>query len=351
VTEGTRQQSRGVGRLSARAAWSLWALCVVLIALAALLNFLTDVNPLQYCCSAPSDRDRPWLDFLIDRYPFPTERQGPGLAVLTGILTLVYPTVGALVVSRLPRNPIGWIFCSIGLIYGVRSFTLAYSDYALLENFALPWGEYVAWVSMLVGFSGLVLLGMFLMLLFPDGRLPSRRWRIVAWTAIFAAGLNMFGDAFNPGALPTHGYIDNPFGVAGVIGGTLTTYDLFAASNLLGLILLAVCDLAALLSLTVRLRRARGDERQQLKWFLYAAGPAAVGLLVYLLSSIVLIYLRNFSVEHQAYYANFYVSLDPALFALLVLPVFTYVAILRYRLYDIDRLINRTLLYGRSPCA
>ena len=105
-------------------ACSLWALCVALIALGVLLDFFTADVPLQ-----PGER-------LL--------RLGPGLAVLTGVLSLAYPTVGALIASRLPTNPIGWIFCGVGLLYGVRRFTGAYADYALFENIALPGGEHAA---------------------------------------------------------------------------------------------------------------------------------------------------------------------------------------------------------------
>src|SRR5919112_2042823 len=152
-------------RASAWLAWSVCAVCVVLIALALLLDFMTDQQSL--------------MQFS------PGERYEPGFAVLTGVLSLAYPTVGALIVSRLPANPIGWIFCGVGLLYAARRLTEAYADYALLENFAFPGGEYVAWFTTWVGFAVPVLAGVFLMLLFPDGRLPSRRWRNVAWAAVF----------------------------------------------------------------------------------------------------------------------------------------------------------------------
>jgi hypothetical protein len=105
----------------------------------------------------------------------------PLYAVLTGIVSLVYPMIGAIIVSRLPANPIGWIFCIVGLLYQVQHFALAYANYAVAKNFALPWGEYVAWSSTWVGFAGLILVGASLMLLFPDGRLLSRWWQIAAW--------------------------------------------------------------------------------------------------------------------------------------------------------------------------
>src|SRR5215213_10597293 len=277
-------------RTAAWLAWSLWAVCAALVALALLLDFLTADVPL-----VPGERQL---------------RLGPGLAVLTGVLSLAYPTVGALIASRLPTNPIGWIFCSVGLLYAARRLTEAYADYALLENFALPWGEYVAWFTTWVGFAGPVLAGIFLMLLFPDGRLPSRHWRLVAWIALLAAALTVLGDAFAPGQLRTHPYIENPFGIVGVIGSELTTYEFFAASLVLGTALLLMISLIALCSLFLRMHRARGDERQQLKWFLYAAVPAVVSLSPALLDAMLVHFTSNFLLFNTAYNYNVIVSWD-----------------------------------------
>jgi hypothetical protein len=190
-------------RTAAWLAWSLWAVCVVLIVLAL------------------------WLDFLTDLIVTEGPRLGPTMAVLTGVLSLAYPTVGALIASRLPTNPIGWIFCSLGLLYIAQRFATAYADYALLWNFAFPGGEYAAWFSHVVQYPGIILAGVFLTLLFPDGHLLSRRWRIVAWMAVLGGGLTGISDAFNPDGLDTHQYVENPFGVSAAIGGGLTTYELF----------------------------------------------------------------------------------------------------------------------------
>src|SRR5215208_6913394 len=333
VTKGTRKHEWGVGGMSRRTAawlaWSVCAVCVVLIALALLLDFLTDTTFL------PRDA-----------------RVGFGLAVLTGVLSLAYPTVGALIASRLSTNPIGWIFCGVGLLYVVQRLTEAYADYALLENFALPGGEYVAWFSTLADFSGRILAGVFVMLLFPNGRLLSRRWRIVAWTAVLGAALIALNDAFYPGLLPTHSFVKNPFGVVGVIGGRVTTYDFFTTSTLVGETLLLTSILAALFSLFVRLHRAWGDERQQLKWFLYAVVPAVVGFSFILLSYIIvdfteLVFINPFEPFGGIFWSIHYVPV----FSLLFVPVLTYIAIVRYHLYDIDVVINRTLVYGAlSAC-
>ena len=306
-------------------AWSIFAVCVALIALALLLGIIAR-----------------------ESFPFrPGERLDPSLAVLTGVLSLAYPTLGALIASRLPTNPIGWIFCGVGLLYSAQRFTEAYADYALLVNRALPAGEYVAWSSSVWG-PGLALAGVFVMLLFPDGRLLSRRWRIVAWAALFGAALGTLGDAFMPGNLFPHPYVKNPFGVAEAIGGGITTYDLFAAAGFFGRTLVSMSNLAALFSVVLRLYRARGDEREQLKWFLYAAVPSA-----FCLSIILLDYMLFLFTTHFLGYTTSLLSLEvhnyvrhAGVFALLLLPICTYIAIVRYHLYEIDVIINRTLVYG-----
>jgi signal transduction histidine kinase len=329
-------------RAATRLAWALWVVCVVLIALSLLLDFLLKDDALSHARIGYRLSHISQIRSLI-------------LAVLTGVVSLVNPTIGALIVSRLPRNPIGWILCGVGLLYQIRHFTLAYADYALATAFALPWGEYLAWFSTWIGFAGLILAGVFLMLLFPDGRLLSRHWRIVAWAAVSGAALAALADGFYPGRLTTHGYAENPLEALGFIGSGLTTYGSLAASKVLASVLLLVSTLAALFSLAVRLQRARGDERQQLKWFMYAAAPAAVCITVFLVEVMISNYSTNLmfmimntlSARYEVFTTSSYV---PAV-ALLVLPIFTYIAILRHHLYDIDVLINRTLLYGSlSAC-
>ena len=294
------------------------------------------------------------FDFAApESYPFlPAQRLGPGLAVLMGVLSLACPTVGALIASRLPANPIGWIFCGVGLLYAEYRFAQAYTDGALLEGLALPGGEYVVWFSAW-GDAGWILAGVFLMLLFPDGRLPSRRWRIVAWAAVLGTALAALARALMPGSMRSDYFVANPFGLVGAIGG-VTTFDFFAALNLVGMALLLVGILAAVVSLIRRLRRAREDERQQLKWFMLAAVPAAIGLVTIHLHMMVITFTGNFTayptlvlfpVNSQSFKVINMVGGVTTL-ALLLVPVCTYVAILRYRLYDIDVVINRALVYG-----
>jgi hypothetical protein len=248
----------------------------------------------------------------------------------------------------------------MGVLYTAGRFTSAYADYALWENFAFPGGEYVAWVSSLVWFATLTL-GVFLILLFPDGRLPSRWWRLVAWAALLGAALAVLGFGFIPDDLiVSHPYVENPFGVIGVIGGRLTTYELFGASRFLSMTLLLTSSLAALFSLFARLHHTRGNERQQIKWFLFAAVPLTVFLGLFELSLII----TNLTYDFLTY--DFLIRMadivscrcrsnlaGPALdavqlvavIALLCVPIVTYIAILRHRLYDIDVVINRALVY------
>src|SRR5215211_238881 len=339
VTKGTRKQGRGVARMSHRTAawlaWSLCAVCVALIGLALVLDFLTgEVIPAGE----------------------PGERPGLGFAVLTGVLSLAFPMVGALIASRLPNNPIGWLFCGMGVLYTAGRFTGAYADYALVENFAFPGGEYEAWFSSCLWFATLTL-GVFLILLFPDGQLPSRWWRLVAWAALFGVSLAVLGFGFMPDYLiVSHPYVQNPFGVIGVIGGGLTTYEVFGASRFLGMVLLLTSSLAALFSLILRLHHTRGIERQQIKWFLFAAVPLTLFLGLIELDLIILNLSYDFYLRFDFLFNNG-TSIFPswqtfngvqyvAVFALLSTPVFTYISILKYRLYDIDLVINRTLVYG-----
>src|SRR5215204_156836 len=352
VTKRTKKQDREGGRVSLRTAaclaWSVCAVCVALMVLTLSLDFFTDDS---FTSSG----------VVFSRSP------GLAFAVLTGMLSLVFPAVGAIIASRLPMNPIGWIFCGVGLLYTTQRFTQAYANYALLVNFAFPGGEYMAWFSGLVQFRGPVLAGIFVMLLFPDGSLPSRRWRIVAWTAVCGALLTDLYAAFYPQDVGTSASVMNPFGWVGgiwvgVISVGLTTCGFLNYSALIGETLSLTSSLAAICSLALRLHRARGDERQQLKWFLYAAVPAALCASFVLLSFVVVDFtqlvlgttLKPFWLNYddsvvQAFI--FQAILYVALFSLLVVPIFTYIAIVRHHLYDIDVVINRTLVYGAlSAC-
>ena len=159
-----------------RLAWCLWGACAAMILCALALGAIT-------------------YGFLI-----PPERPGPILATSTALLSLACPTVGALIASRLPANPIGWLFCGIGLLHGARRLATAYADHALLVRPYLPGGEYAAWVSTWLGFPALMAAGVFLALLFPGGRLVTLPRRIVTYSAAGGAAVCL-ADAIRPGPL------------------------------------------------------------------------------------------------------------------------------------------------------
>src|SRR5215204_6317129 len=295
--------------MSARsAAWLAWSVCAFSVALTLLYVLLNLLTP-----------------------PIPMRELGLGYAVFYTIGLLLYPTVGALVASRRPHNPIGWIFCGIGFLYAAQSFAVAYGDYSLVvRHGALAGVKIMAWLSSWIGSDPVALIGgALLFLLFPNGRLLSSSWRPVMWTAVGAGATLLVVYTFTPGPLYTFPFITNPVGIGGTVGHIL------GMLGNIGLVVLLIVLLASAVSLILRLRRAKGVERQQLKWFVYAATLATIGTVVS--------------------YAGAYVFASDLInvigywegqLAVAALPVFTGIAILRYRLYDIDRIINRTLVYG-----
>jgi hypothetical protein len=245
--------------------------------------------------------------------PFFDESLGIDAAV-----AVTYSTVGAVIASRRRENAVGWLFCGIGLLHGITVFTGEYAKYALLtQPDTLPAGVAAAWLGTWVWMPGVVLNVTFLLLIFPHGRLPSRRWRPVAWLAAAAATLGSLSLAVLPWDLLNVGVpADNPFVIEGI---RALAREIFIFVLVLG----AVSVLLSVFSLVVRFHRARGLERQQLKWFVYAGG-------LYVLT----IFVPISVIENlQILTATF-------------LPIAVGTAILRHRLYDIDRIINRTLVYG-----
>ena len=225
--------------------------------------------------------------FLTPDFLLPVERPMTTLIVASLLLSLACSTVGALIASRRPRNPVGWIFLSMGVLYGVRRLAEAYADYTLLARPGLPLGEMAAWASTWLRLSPLIALGTILVLLFPDGRLPSARWRTVAFATGGGAILVALGDAFRLGPLPTYYYVNNPFG----IGGVFPANSFAEASTIVGGVLLSASCFASILALALHLRHAHGRERRRLAWFAYAAFPAL------LVSATVLL---NWSIERFA---------------------------------------------------
>jgi hypothetical protein len=274
-------------RVAAWLAWSVWGLCAVLIAFAIFLYFNT-----------------------------PSFRPHPRFVLLSGIPLLVYPTVGAIIVSQLPKNAVGWILCGMGFVFEALSFGRAYADYTLhTRPDLLLGGEFVRSLSP-YSVGPILLLGVILLiLLFPDGKLPEatelaaapvkRMWRSVAWMAVCGAALLSLWWATWPG-----GAVE----VLGKFGG----------------VILLVSFVVSVFSVFLRLQRAEGRERQQIKWFAYGAA----------------VLLGTFFLLDTGEQMGDWVVFIIMVAALLALPVTVGIAITRYRLYDIDVLINRTLVYG-----
>jgi hypothetical protein len=233
-----------------------------------------------------------------------------------------YVTVGAVVVSRRPGNVIGWLCCGIGLAQILAGFggSSARSVLSADPSYGPGWVVLYSLGELCWELSWALLA--LLLLLFPTGRLPSRRWRPVAWAAGAVLVLAALSSPFLPGP-PADGLRPNPIAIPALAGVLELAYDM-APPVLFGVIL------AALVSLVVRFRRATGIERQQLKWFAYgtalllllpAAGPVGAVLGDTAGELVVAVIVS-------------------------ALPVAIGIAVLRYRLYDLDRLVNRTVVYG-----
>jgi MFS family permease len=240
------------------------------------------------------------------------------------LVTVSTATVGALLASRRPRHPVGWLLLGVGLALVVTLLVQSYVDYGLLARpGALPGARYLAGFTYSTSVIWLSCAG-FVLLLTPTGSLPSPRWRWWARLAAVAPVVMVLGSVVQPDPLAPE-YYGNPLAVPALA-------RLLVVPAVAGVVIVPVSLLVGAGSLVVRFRRARGTERQQLRWLAYAAALAAGLLLVALV-------------------AGFLLAKDAVVFASLalgmaLLPLATGAAILRYRLYDLDRIISRTLAYG-----
>jgi hypothetical protein len=260
---------------------------------------------------------------------------GPdGTSEVIGLVVVGYAFVGALVASRRPREPIGWLLLAIAIGFAVDMFGEAYSYYS-----ASTPGYEGTLIASSQGFTVAVILAtVFLPLVFPDGRLLSRRWRPVVWLGITAVIAILVGSALQPATLDSTGGVEgrpvvpNPLVVSG------SAADIVAAVATTGDVIIVLGLLLAAASLVVRFRRARGAQRQQLKLFAYPCLLALSGLVIAAGSSA----LPAGGEELMAAvgWFTFLASL------VIGIPVAIGIAILRHRLFDIDVVINRTLVYG-----
>jgi len=250
--------------------------------------------------------------------------------LLIGMPFLAFPIVGALIASRSPHNPIGWICLAVGSLFLLLGVSEYYSVYGVAEPGSVPFPIGVAWLGNWLWMPAVGLFATYLFLLFPDGRLLSRRWRYLAWLSGALIVVLSLGFGLAPGpvvSLPRK--IRNPFGLEGLPW-------LSDAANV-GFPLLALCILASVVSLVLRYQRSRDEEREQIKWIAFAASVVGLLFLIGLVISLI------------------YESRPPSWTRLLDtmtglsytgVPIAVGFAVLKYRLYDIDLLINRTLVYG-----
>jgi hypothetical protein len=294
---------------AARLAWSAFGLTVVVAVTATVFAFVDDGTRLP----PPDSGEITWAGSLT-----------------FAVMIAAFAALGALLASRRPRNPIGWILCASPLCLAFTELARNWYVHTLIaEPGSLPLTSGLMWAANWAWIPGFMPLLTLLLLLFPDGRPPSRRWRPVGWLAGLAMALLIVGYAFAPGALEDYPRVDNPVGVEGTVGDALEVFQG------VGFPFFALAAIGSMASLVVRFRRSRGVERQQLKWMAAAAALVVAAWLV------------------NAFFDQV-VGSDISLIlplALLALPTAATVAILRYRLYDLGLVVNRTLVYGALTAA
>ena len=305
MTEGETERDRDVGGMRSRSAsWLAWSLAGLSVAMFVAGVALTILS----LSGAPDTR--------------PSSTWGTVGGLLIFVPFLAFPLVGALIASKRPHNPIGWICLTAGLFWMLISLPISFGPYPVTSA-ALTQGVWVPPVG---------LLGIYVILLFPDGKLPSRKWRPFAWFAGMVMFLICVGFIFLPGPLEGYPGVRNPFGLEGQPWASV------AASVVLPL--LPLCMLASALSLVWRYRHAGREMREQIKWVAFAASLVAAGYLVTLISGLVL------ASEASSAWRAFLEIMVQLSFA--GIPVAIGFAVLKYRLYDIDFIINRALVYGLS---
>jgi hypothetical protein len=281
---------------AARLAWLLWGLSLVLAALGILLvvlNHHSNTHVFDY-----------WVENMV--------------------IALVFSPVGAVIVAHRSRHVIGWIFCAIGLVAAVRTLGAGYAAYTLLAvPGSLPAGEVAAWI---ISWLWVVHHGLFalLFLVFPDGRLPTPRWHWIAWLGAAEVAVGTILVAFSPGPVDGLGPVENPLGIEAV----WNVYGLVKAVSF-------AVGFGAAASLYVRLRYARGVERQQLKWCAY--------VVTVLVSGATLAYTVA---ETMGVWSLWWVGIVLLMVGLWGLPIAVGIAIVRHTLFDIDLIIDLTLVYG-----
>ena len=267
---------------------------------------------------------------------------GGGLVedIAGAVVVVSFPLTGLLILRRQPRNTIGWILQGIGFVWGMGALADSYASYGLLHNpGSLPGPDVAAALYEGIWAPAIGLMGTFLILLYPDGHLPSPRWRPVAWLSAVTMLVVFLAVELSPGrleesAVPT---MANPLGVESAHRVLNVVLTIFVP-------LLAVCILACAVALVRRFRHSHGIERLQLKWL--TTGGAVVAFL-YLVTILVSLVSLVSEVSSGDQVRDWIVVLQSvSVLSFILLPLAIGLAVLRYRLYDVDVVINRALVYG-----
>jgi hypothetical protein len=314
-----RERARGIsGESRHAAAWLVWSLAALSVAM-----FLASVVLGVLALPAQSPGNSTTVGTISETVSF--------------VAFLAFPIVGAMVASRRPENPIGWICLADGLLWMLLAVTDSYSVYGVARPGSVPFpvavgtiGNQWLWVPT-VG-----LLAIYLILLFPDGKLPSKSWRPLAWFSGVMIVLPSITEGLAPGPLENQEGVRNPFGLEALPWLVDVTYFILP--------LLPICILASAVSLVLRFRRSRGEVRQQIKWIAFVTSFAGLLYFIAMISQLVIVSKGGGRLPPTPWWFELLFSVAVLGFA--GVPVAIGLAVLKYRLYDIDVLINRTLVYG-----
>ena len=317
MTEGTRDEGRGGARTNTRGSiWLAWSLASLTLAI-----FVASI-PLWFLARG-ADLPSSWAADL-----------GFG-SMVGGVLFLAFPLVGVLIASRRPKNAVGWLCLAIGLLWTLGGMADYYGYYGAATPGSVPFPIVAAGISNWMWVPAVGLLGTYVLLLFPDGRLPSRRWRPLAWLSGTVILLLSVGVLLAPGRLDNLAGKRNPFGIEGADWLTTGAYAILP--------LLPLCMLASALSLVLRFRRSGGEERQQIKWIAFAASVVVVVYAIAMIASLVFP-AEAWTTVGSVWWLNLLTYAVLSSFTLI--PIAVGIAVLKYRLYEIDIIINRALVYA-----
>lgn len=253
--------------------------------------------------------------------PTPPVELTTQLVNVFSVSIVAYGLLGALIATRRPDNRLGWVFSGIAFVHSISYLCAVLAAYLIYRGpEPAPAGVLLGWTFIWTANLHYVPSGTLVFLLFPDGRLPSSRWRAVLWLTVASMAGLAVATALLPGPLVVFTSVENPFGVAGALPLALAGISFLVGGG---------CAIASVGSLFVRYRRANGIERQQIKWYLYGGAVAMAAVVAIIALGLPLASATVLSSE-----------------ATIIIAAAAAVAIFRHHLYDIDQLINRTLVYA-----